>query len=146
MSNWVNWLLVIGGVACAAAEVWLGVATGFDLALIGASLATGGALGLVFGSTKIGLFSAGALAFVYIAFFRRWLRGKLTHPERRSNVAAVIGQTGIVKVRIGPHQAGQVKVGAEVWRAELAAADGKTREPGETITVEAVEGVTLKVR
>lgn len=146
MSNWVNWLLVIGGVLCVAAEVWLGVATGFDLALVGASLAAGGALGLLFGSTKIGLFSAGALAFVYIAFFRRWLRGKLTHPEQRSNVAAVIGQTGIVKVRISPHLAGQVKVGAEVWRAELATADGKAREPGETVTVEAVEGVTLKVR
>ena len=46
MGNWVNWLLVIVGVLCAAAELALGALTGFDLALVGASLAAGGAIGL----------------------------------------------------------------------------------------------------
>ena len=35
MGNWVNWLLVIVGVLCAAAELALGALTGFDLALVG---------------------------------------------------------------------------------------------------------------
>ena len=43
MGNWVNWLLVIVGVLCAVAELALGALTGFDLALVGASLAAGGA-------------------------------------------------------------------------------------------------------
>ena len=45
MGNWVNWLLVIVGVLCAAAELALGALTGFDLALVGASLAAGGVIG-----------------------------------------------------------------------------------------------------
>ena len=146
MRNWVNWLLVIGGVVCVIAELLLGAVTGFDLALIGGSLAIGGAVGLVFGSTKMGLFSAGALSLVYLLFFRRWLRAKLTADHKPSNVDAVVGRTGIVTVRIAPHAPGQVKVGSEIWRAELTQADGAAREPGETVAVESVEGVTLKVR
>jgi membrane protein implicated in regulation of membrane protease activity len=39
-----------------------------------------------------------------------------------------------------------VKLGDEIWRAELSTADDSVREPGATVRVEAVEGVTLKVR
>lgn len=146
MRNWVNWLLVIGGVVLVIAELLLGAVTGFDLALIGVSMATGGALGLAFASTKVGLFSAGALAFVYLAFFRRWLRSKLVVTDRPSNVDAIVGRTGVVTERIAPQEPGQVKVGDEIWRAELARPTDDARNPGERVTVEAVEGVTLKVR
>lgn len=146
MRNWVNWMLVILGVVSIIAELVLGAITGFDLALIGISMAAGGALGLAFESTKVGLFSAGALAFVYLAFFRRWLRSKLTVKERPSNVDAVVGRAGVVTVRIAPHEPGQVKVGDEIWRAELVQSTDQARNPGETVRVESVEGVTLKVR
>ena len=146
MSNWVNWLLIIGGALCVIAELVLGVLTGFDLALLGGSMATGGAVGLAFGSTKVGLFSAGALAFVYLAFFRQWVRRKLTVKDQPSNVDAIVGRSGKVIARIGPHEPGRVKLGDEIWRAELAAPDGAAHEPGATVTVESVEGVTLKVR
>jgi len=144
--NWVNWLLVIGGVVCVIVELLLGAVTGFDLALLGGSMAVGGAVGLAFGSTKVGLFSAGALAFIYLAFFRRWLRTRLTVADHPSNVDAIVGRTGVVTVRISPHEAGHVKVGDEIWRAELADHSGAAREPGTQVTVESVEGVTLKVR
>jgi membrane protein implicated in regulation of membrane protease activity len=39
-----------------------------------------------------------------------------------------------------------VKLGDEVWRAELSIADDTERHPGATVTVDSVEGVTLKVR
>ena len=55
MGNWVNWLLVIAGVLCVAAELALGASTGFDLALVGASLAAGGAIGLLARSGQGGL-------------------------------------------------------------------------------------------
>lgn len=42
MGNSVNWILVILGVICVIAELALGVMTGFDLALVGASLVAGG--------------------------------------------------------------------------------------------------------
>lgn len=146
MQNWVNWMLVILGVVCVIAEVLLGAVTGFDLALIGASLAVGGAIGLWFGSTKVGLFATGALALVYLLFFRRWLRSKLTPADQPTNVDAVLGKTGVVTVRIAPHAPGQIKVSDEIWRAELARESDAAREPGEKVTVESVDGVTLKVR
>lgn len=146
MSNWVNWTLVILGVLSIIAELVLGAITGFDLALIGAAMVVGGGLGLLFASTKVGLASAGVLALIYLAFFRRWLKHKLTVEDHASNVDAVVGRSGVVLVRIAPHEPGQVKVADEVWRAELAAGTDGPLEPGATVTVAAVEGVTLKVR
>ena len=49
---WVNWLLVIGGIVCVIVELALGAMTGFDLALIGGSLAIGGGIGLLVGIGK----------------------------------------------------------------------------------------------
>lgn len=144
----VNWLLLIVGVAAFVVEVLLGAATGFDLALLGASLATGGAVGLLFGSTRVGLLAAGVLAFVYLAFLRRRIRARLVVTHQPSNADAVLGKTGVVLERIAPHAPGQVRVGDEVWRARLSHdAEGEpAKEPGTTVVVESIDGVTLNVR
>jgi membrane protein implicated in regulation of membrane protease activity len=130
---------------CVTIELALGAATGLDLALVGASLVIGGVIGLAASSAIIGLVSAGGLSLVYLAIFRNWLKTKLTVKNQVSNADAVIGRTGIVTKAIG-RSAGMVKLGDEVWRAELCGADDSVRELGATVTVEAVEGVTLKVR
>jgi membrane protein implicated in regulation of membrane protease activity len=142
----VNWLLVIGGIICVIIELSLGAFTGFDMALVGGSLAVGGAVGLAAGSSKIGLLAGGVLAFIYLAILRRWLKSRLTVKDHASNVDAVIGKTGVVIQKIAPREAGQVKVGDEVWRAELAGAQDAARDTGAEVKVESVEGVTLKVR
>ena len=146
MGNWVNWLLIIGGLICVIIELALGALTGLDLALVGGSLTAGGVLGLLAGSARIGLLAGGVLAFVYLAIFRSWLKNKLTVKTVASNVDAVVGKTGVVTKRITPSEVGMVKVGAEVWRAELAGADDAVRDAGAKVTVQSVEGVTLKVR
>ena len=146
MSNWVNWLLVIVGIVCVIIELALGAFTGFDLALVGGSLTVGGAIGLFTGSAKIGLLSGGIIALVYLALFRSWLRAKLTVKDQPTNVDALVGKTGIVTKKIALAEAGLVKVGSEVWRAELAKADDTARDVGATVKIEAVEGVTIKVR
>ncbi len=146
MGNWLNWALVIGGIVCVIIEVALGALTGFDLALVGASLAAGGAVGLLFGSANVGLLSAAGLALVYLALFRRWLKGKLTVKEHASNADAVMGKSGVVTKRIAAREPGMVKLGDEVWRAELANVEDPARETGAIVTVQSVEGVTLKVR
>jgi len=143
---WVNWLLVIGGIVCVIVELALGAMTGFDLALVGGSLAIGGGIGFFFASEKIGLLAAGGLSLVYLAVFRRWLRATLTVKNHHSNVDAVVGKTGVVTKRIALHEPGMVKVGDEVWRAELAGVENAPRDSGVAVTVESVEGVTLKVR
>jgi membrane protein implicated in regulation of membrane protease activity len=146
LGNGVNWLLVIGGIVCVIIELALGALTGFDLALVGGSLAVGGAVGLLAGSANVGLLAAAALALVYFVVFRRWLRIKLTVRDQASNVDAVMGRPGVVTKRIAPRDPGLVKVGAEEWRAELVPGDETVREVGAAITVTSVEGVTLKVR
>ena len=146
MGNWVNWLLLISGAVFVIAELSLGAFAGFDLALVGASLFTGGILGLIFASAHVGLLAAAALAFIYLAFLRRWMRKRLTVKDHASNVDAAIGKIGVVTARIAPHEPGQIKLGDELWRAELARLEDPARNPGDRVTVESVEGVTLKVR
>jgi membrane protein implicated in regulation of membrane protease activity len=146
VSNWVNWLLLISGIIFVIVELALGALTGFDLALVGASLALGGVVGLFAGSSNVGMLSAAALALIYFAALRSWLKSKLNVRDQATNVDAVIGKAGVVIKRIAPHDPGLVKVGAEEWRAELNPGDESAREVGATITVSSVEGVTLKVR
>lgn len=141
-----NYLLIALGGLMVVAELALGAATGFDFALLGVAVAAGGAVGLFFNSIKVGLFAAGALSFVYFVFFRKWIRSKLTATGRPTIVDAVIGRTAIVTVRIAPHEPGQVKVNDEIWRAALAAGTDGAREPGASVRVEAIEGVTLIVK
>ena len=146
MGMWVNWLLIIGGIVCVIVELALGAMTGLDLALIGGSLAIGGGIGFLADSEKIGLLAAGGLALVYLAIFRSWLKAKLTVKNHPSNIDAIVGRTGVVTKRIALHEPGMVKVGDEVWRAELANAGEAARELGAEVKVESVEGVTLRVR
>lgn len=146
VDNWPNWTLIGLGFVLVIAEILLGAATGFDLALIGVSLATGGGIGLAFASTKVGLFCAGALALIYLAVFRRMIRARLTSGGKPSNIDAIMGRTGVVLERIAPNAPGQVKVGDEIWRARLESESGAPLEPGQTVTVASVDGVTLKVR
>src|SRR5260370_27109553 len=100
MGNWINWPLVIGGIVCVIIELALGALTGFDLALLGASLAVGGGIGLLARSAKIGLLAAGAPALLYLAVFRSWLKTKLTGKDQASNADAVVGETGVGTNRI----------------------------------------------
>jgi membrane protein implicated in regulation of membrane protease activity len=148
VEQWVNWSLIIVGLVMVVLEVVLGVITGFDLMLLGIALTLGGAVGLVFGSTKVGLFAAGAFAFLYLAFVRRRLRDRVTTVTRATNIDVVIGRTALVTERIAPHAAGMVRLGDELWRATLKD-EGPAAvpvEPGATVVVDSVEGVTLKVR
>jgi membrane protein implicated in regulation of membrane protease activity len=146
VGNWVNWLLVIVGVLSAAAEIALGAITGFDLALVGASLAAGGVVGLVAQSWHVGLISAAIFALLYFMLFRRWLKAKLLVKYQATNVDAVVGKMGVVTKRIGQRDCGIVKVGSEEWRAELADPAGTPREVGADVQIVSVEGVTLKVK
>lgn len=148
MTNSVNWILIIAGALAIVAEVVLGVVTGFDLAIVGISLMVGGGLGLAFGSAKVGLFAAGAFAFLYLAFFRGRVKARLASPDRATNVDVVLGKTALVTERIAPHAPGIVRLGDELWRAALMdeRPGAEAKEPGATVVVDSVEGVTLKVR
>lgn len=142
----VNYLLIALGGVMIIAELLLGAITGFDLALLGGAIAAGGVVGLYFDSVRVGLLSAGTLSLIYLVFLRNWIRLKLTATGRPALVQELIGRTAVVTVRIAPHEPGQVKLGDEIWRAALAAGSDGAREPGATVTVESVDGVTLVVK
>jgi membrane protein implicated in regulation of membrane protease activity len=128
--NVVNWLLVASGGILIVAEVLLGAATGFDLALMGTALALGGVLGFAFASAKVGLFSSGLLAFLYLAVLRGKIRSRLLGRDRPSNVDALIGRKAVVTTRIAEHVPGAVKLGDELWRATLSPAAAAAARSG----------------
>jgi membrane-bound serine protease (ClpP class) len=145
VKNW-NWLLVFGGLGMVIIEVLLGAASGFDFALVGACLILGGGAGLLLGSFKTGLLVTTVLGFVYIAFFRKYIRSKFTAADKPSNIDSIVGRQALVTEMIAPGKAGQVKVGDELWRAALAEGLQETKSAGESVKVESVDGVTLQVR
>jgi membrane protein implicated in regulation of membrane protease activity len=143
--NW-NWVLLLVGALLILVEVLLGGFSGFDLVLIGSAFVLGGGIGLATGNTITGFVVASALCLLYIAFGRRWVRNRIRGHGVASNVDALVGQQGLVTLRVAEHQAGQVKVKDETWRAVPAAGANGPFEPGHQVTVAGVEGVTLQVR
>jgi membrane-bound serine protease (ClpP class) len=76
-----------------------------------------------------------AFFVVLVSFAIRGRRG-----PRASGVAAMLGRRAEVIERLGPR--GRVRLDAEVWNAEAAAAI----EVGAEVVVTGVEGLTLRVR
>ena len=140
-----NWVLLIGGALLVLLEVALGGFAGFDLVLIGSSLLLGGGLGLLFHSTQVGFLVASVLSLAYIVGGRRWVRDRMRHQPLSSNVDALLGAQGLVTLRLGAQEPGQVRVRDEVWRAVPVQGSGPF-ETGTVVTIESVEGVTLQVR
>lgn len=146
MSNAWNWVLLVAGALLILVEVAFGGFAGFDLVLIGSAFVLGGGLGLWTGNPALGLIVASALCLAYIVIGRRWVRARLASRHVPSNTEALLGQRGMVTVRVAEHAPGQVKVRDEVWRAVPAPGAGGPFEEGAVVTVEGVDGVTLRVR
>ena len=142
-----NWVLLIAGALFILVEVAFGGFAGFDLVLIGTAFMLGGALGMFVHNPTLGLVVASALCLIYIAVGRRWVRARFTmHRHVTSNADALVGQRGMVTVRVAEHEPGQIKVRDEIWRAVPAPGTPGPFESGTVVTVAGVDGVTLQVR
>jgi membrane protein implicated in regulation of membrane protease activity len=146
MSNGWNWALLVTGAVLVLVEVAFGGFAGFDLVLIGSAFVLGGTVGLMTHNPALGFVVASGLCLGYIALGRRWVRARLKSRTVPSNADALLGQRGLVTVRVAEHSPGQVKVRDEVWRAVPAPGVGGPFEEGSVVTVEGVDGVTLSVR
>jgi membrane protein implicated in regulation of membrane protease activity len=144
-SGW-NWLLVVGGALLILVEVAFGGFAGFDLVLIGSAFLLGGGIGFLAHNAVVGLVVASAGCVGYIALGRRWVRARLASKHVPSNADALLGMRGMVTVRVEEHVPGQVKVRDEVWRAVPAPGVSGPFEAGAVVTVDGVDGVTLRVR
>jgi membrane protein implicated in regulation of membrane protease activity len=142
VSPWQLWL--IGAVLLLVLEMF--APSGFFLTCV----AIGALVGAVVALLPVG-FTIQALAFAGVTLASAILvrpfllaRLRLTGGEVRTNVAALIGKTGVVTERIDPiARRGRVLVDGEDWRG--ATIDDTSLEPGTRITVVQVEGTTLKV-
>lgn len=136
-----SYLLIFLGILAIILELLLGVATGFDLLIIGIIAMLSGGIGVITTSFTNALIGVTVLSLLYMFIGRRFIRKELSIKTQATNVDALMGKKGIVVKQIIPAQAGQVKVDGEIWRAEA----DKTIDKGKTITIESVSGVTLHV-
>jgi membrane protein implicated in regulation of membrane protease activity len=141
-----SWLLIIVGALLILMEIALGGFAGFDLVLIGSAFVIGGGIGMALGNPMAGYMAAAILCVAYIVIGRRWVRHRLRTGDTASNTDALIGQRGLVLQRVARHDAGQVKVAGEIWRARPAEGASDSIEPGAEVTVIAVDGVTVEVQ
>lgn len=143
--DWSTVLLIVGAILILI-EVALGGFAGFDLVLVGSTFVIAGALGLWLDDSRTALIVAGVLCIAYVAVGRRWVRRRVRGKDIPSNADAVLGQVGIVTARIEMHRPGRVRVLNEEWLASPVADATGPFEEGALVTVESVEGVSLKVR
>lgn len=144
-----NYALVIAGMVAIIAELVLGVATGFDLLLMGLIFVIAGLIGMAVGSFTTALVTIAVLSIFYAFVGRRFVKSKLTIHTTKTNVDAILGKKAVVVQKITPSKAGQVKVDGEIWRAEVASnasTPDKTLDEGSEVVVDSVSGVTLTVK
>lgn len=136
-----NWLLVLAGFSLIAAELFVGVDTGFDLVLIGLSFLAGGFIGNLLDQSYAGIIATTILTFAYIILGRKLIKSRLIITTHKTNIDSLIGKSGFVVKTILPNKRGQIAVSGELWLAE---SDQKIDE-GTKIEVISIEGITLKV-
>jgi membrane protein implicated in regulation of membrane protease activity len=73
-----------------------------------------------------------------------WVRDSYAVGEPAAS-ALLVGRTGVVRDRIEPSGSGYVRIGAELWRAELAPGCAAV-DAGASVRVHEVRGLTLIVQ
>jgi len=138
-----DYLWVIVGLLLIVGEIFSG---GFVLLWFAVGALVAGLcafLGASF-NVQLSMFSISSLLLFTASrtIFRRVLmRGR---PSVSTNVDAMIGRQAEVMEEIGPGmRAGTVKVGGETWGA---ISDGTVYRPGTVVTIEAIQGLKLRVR
>ncbi len=137
------------GVALLVAELLL--STGGVLAILGAAgLIAGGVLALTADADSSAsewagpaLITLGVLSIASFYFVTRKVLAAHREQPVRTGQEELIGAGAEVRTPLDPE--GQVWIAGALWRARLAA-DGGPLRPGDRVTVEAVEGLTLMVR
>ena len=142
-------VIALLGVMLLLAELLL--PTGGVLALLGAAgMVAGGVIALTAESDSSAsewagpaLITLGVLSAVcFYVVTRKVLAAHRERPVRAGH-EELIGSRAEVRTSLDPE--GQVWIEGALWRARLTG-DGAPLRPGDRVTVEAVEGLTLKVR
>lgn len=123
----------------AAARYWLSQVPGWGIAFV--VLATAWAF---LGLPGWAAFAVGALLVVKdAALYPLSVRALRSPPH--SGPEALVGAQGVASGSLDPGDEGRVRIGPEVWRAQLAAGEGALSD-GATVRVEDVRGLQVVVR
>jgi len=136
-----GYYLIIAGIGAIIVELLLGVATGFDLFIIGILLIIGGVIAL-FSNLMVGGGIAAVLTLSYVLFGRKIVKQSLSIETNKTNIDGIIGKTAMTVKHITPTHPGQVKIDGEIWRAQ----SEDQIEVGLKAKIISVSGVTLKVQ
>lgn len=136
-----NYLLIILGIVAILVELAIGVATGFDLLIIGVTLIISGLIGILTNSLQIAFIATSVILLIYFLSVRNMIKKGLAIKTHKTSVDNLIGKNAVVTKDISPHNPGQIKIEGEIWRAE---ADSKI-ESGKYVNIQSVSGVTLFV-
>jgi len=132
------WIILFAG--CLFLEI---VTTGFYLMSVGIGAAAAGVANYIGidPTTQIIIF---VVVTVICLIASRPFANLLTRgaPDKRAATDRFIGKVGVVTEAIDPDNAGMIKISGENWRA----ISSDTLSVGESVVVEKVKGVKLKVR
>jgi len=142
-------VVALAGVALLLAELLL--STGGVLAALGAgALIAGGVLALTADADSSAsewagpaLITLGVLSIVSFYFVTRKVLAAHREQPVRAGSEELVGARAEARSSLDPD--GQVAIAGAIWRARLAG-DGGPLRPGDKVTVEAVDGLTLVVR
>ncbi len=140
LSAWHAWVIL--GLIAGALEIKLSgfVMLWFAIGSFAAALGAGLGLGLagqlaIFSVVSVALFAASRTIFQ-----KAFMRGT---PELKTGAAAMVGQEATVVDALPAKGSGTVRINGELWHARSLEGDIAA---GETVTVDSIEGLKLKVR
>jgi membrane protein implicated in regulation of membrane protease activity len=134
---------ILVGLLLIFVELVVGLETGFDLVVIGFTMAISGFLGGWLNSTEVIIGLTIGLSILYIVLGRSILKNKLKTTTHKTNADRVLGSIGEVKTLVSAEKPGLVCIDGEDWRAK--SAKGKF-EKGSKVLVTQIEGVTVLVK
>ncbi len=144
--------MTIFGVTVSLATLWflaagiLAVIEAISLGLISiwfAGGAVGAAIAAMLGAPLIvQVIVFLALSAILIGITRPLAKKRLNAKTERTNVDALIGQTGMVEEKITQYRPGQVRADGKIWTA--ACTSGEI-EKGAIVIIKSIKGVTIMV-
>lgn len=144
--------MTVFGITLSAATIWF-LAAGV-LALIEAiSLGlvciwfAGGAVAAAVAAMLGGSFTVQIIVFlavsaVLVALTRPLAKKRLNARTEKTNIDALIGQTGMVEEKITQHKSGQVRADGKIWTAVCESGE---IEKGTAVIIKSIKGVTITV-
>lgn len=144
--------MTIFGITVSAATIWfvvggiLAIIEAVTLGLICiwfAGGAVGAAIAAMMGASPlVQIIVFLVVSAVLVAVTRPIAKKRFNNKTEKTNVDALIGQTGVVEEKIMPESSGQVKADGKVWRAVC---ESREIEKGAVVVIKSIKGVTIMV-